>query len=176
MGSASALTTDLTAARPVFLDTVATGYQFVTISNSPQVGDWIQVTLIKTNGTYVSLGITNTVPGTSISDMAQSMMNLINSTAALQGADGAMAGDLTYDSTVAQFFLYARTSGWPAAQILASWNTSTNLQATPSDFSPLADNSNDLRPKNHLYVSSGDNFLNVNFACQTTNWPTVATN
>ena len=31
IGSASNLTTQLTAARPVFLDTVATGYQVVTI-------------------------------------------------------------------------------------------------------------------------------------------------
>ncbi len=167
-GTAPVLTTQLAVARPACLDTVATGYQLVTINNAPMVGDWIQVSIIKTNGTVVSLGITNNTPGTSVGTMTANLMNLINANPALTTADGVSAADLYSDSSEAQFFLYARTPGWPASQILAQWSTSTNLQALPAGTNPLADNVGDLRPRNHLFVSSGTNSLAVNFACDTT--------
>ena len=171
IGSATGLTTTLTAARPTFLDTVATGYQVVSIFNAPMVGDWVQATITKTNGTTVTLAVTNTVPGTSVGTMAQNLMNLINATPALQSTDGVMAADLLYDSSEAQFFLYANTPGWPASQILTLFNTSADLAATPAGMNPLADNVNDLRPRNHLYISSGTNSLVVNFALDTTRIP-----
>jgi hypothetical protein len=171
IGSAPDLTTRLTAARPAFLDTVATGYQFVTINNAPIVGDWLQFTFIKTNGDEVTLGVTNATPGTTLGTLTQNLVNLINATPALQSADGLSAADLTYDNSTAQFFLYARTPGWPASQILAMLTTSTNLQATPAGTNPLADNVSDLRPRDHLYVSSGLDSLPVNFVCDTTQLP-----
>ncbi len=175
IGSAPNLTTRLTAIRPTFLDTVATGYQVVTINNAPNVGDWLQYTFIKTNGTMVTLGVTNTTSGTTIGTLAQNLVNLINSTPALQSADGLVASDFfdndPYGIPSVQFFLYARTAGWPASQILATLDTSTNLSATPTGTNPLADNVTDLRPRNHLYLSSGTNALSVSFACDTTLLP-----
>ena len=174
IGSASNLTTRLTAARPGFLDTVAMGYQVVTIDNTPIVGDWLQLTVIKTNGDVVTLGVTNTTMGATIGGLAQNLVNLINTNPALQSADGLFASDF-YDADPylpeAQFFLYARTSGWPASQVLATLNTATNLMVTPDGTNPLADNVNDLRPRNHLYLSSGADSLAVNFACDTTPLP-----
>jgi hypothetical protein len=167
IGSASNVTARLTAARLVSLDTVATGVQVVTIYNAPIVGDWLQFTFIKTNGTSITLGVTNTAAGTSIGTLAQNLVTQINGALPLQSADGVVAADLYYDPSAAQFFLYARKPGWPAAQILTMLTTSTNLQATPIGFAPLADNVSDLRPRNHLYVSSGANSLAVNFACDT---------
>lgn len=175
IGSASNLTTRLTAARPVFLDTVATGYQVVTIYKAPMVGDWLQFTFFKTNGDMVTLGVTNTSAGTTLGTLAQNLMNLINSTPALESADGLNASDLAVGNfdgiPVAQFFLYARTPGWPASQILTMLNTSTNLQAIPDGTNPLADNVSDLRPRNHLYLSSGADALAVDFNCDTTQLP-----
>ncbi len=177
IGSASNLTTRLTAARPVFLDTVATGYQVVTISNAPIVGDWLQFTFIKTNGNVITLGVTNTpiTPGTTVGALAQNLMNLINTNPVLQSSDGLVASDFfdddPYGLPEAQFFLYARTSGWPASQILATLNSSTNLQATPIGTNPLAENVTDLRPRNHLYLSSGMYLLSVNFSFDTTQMP-----
>ena len=170
-GSAPRLTTWLDAARPAFLDTVATGYQLVTFYNAPQTNDWVAVTFMKTNGTQITLAVTNTVPGATIGNLAQNMFNLILATPALHSADGVTMGDF-YDAdpyqAAAQFYLYANTPGWPAAQFLATWTSSTNLQVTPADTSPLADNVSDLRPRNHLYVTSGTNSLAVNFPCDTT--------
>jgi len=175
IGLASRLTTQLTAARPTFLDTVATGYQMVTINNAPSVGDWLQYTFTKTNGTTVTLGMTNTTAGTTIGTLAQNLVNLINASPALQSADGLLAADFfdedPYGVPSVQFYLYARMPGWPASQILAALTTSPDLQATPTGTDPLADNVNDLRPRNHLYLSSGANLLSVNFVCDTTQLP-----
>jgi uncharacterized protein (TIGR03790 family) len=171
IGGASRLTAQLTAADPVFLDTVATGYQLVTILNTPVVGDWLQFTFIKTNGQPVTLAVTNTIPGTTLGTLAQQLINLINSTPSLQLSDGLFAADFYDYGSEVQFFLYARTSGWPASQILATLNTSTNLESDPTGTNPLADNVSDLRPRNHLYLSSGMNVLPVSFACDTTPLP-----
>jgi uncharacterized protein (TIGR03790 family) len=174
IGSAPGLTTWLNPARPAFLDTVAKGYQFVTITNAPLVaGDWIQASFAKTNGTTVTLAVTNTVAGASAANLVRNLASLINSNPALQSADGLflpVSGSDFYDYGAAgvQFFVYANSPGWPASQILATWNTSTNLQAAPLGPNPLADNVSDLRPRNHLYVSSGANALAVQFACDTT--------
>jgi uncharacterized protein (TIGR03790 family) len=173
-GSAQVSTTSLTAARPTFLDTVATGYQVVTLAGAPVVGDWLQATFIKTNGSTVSLAVTNTVAGTTIGGLAQELVDLINAEAGLQAADGLLVSDFfdadPYGQAAAQFFVYARTLGWPAAQLLAAWNTSTNLQATPAGPNPLADNVGDLRPRNHLYLGNGAGSLAVRFACDTSQW------
>ena len=168
-GAAASLTTGLTAARPTFLDTVATGYQYVTVSanTAPLVGDWLQCTLIKTNTTIVTVGVTNTTAGTSLNTLVQNLMNQINSNAALTGANGVLASDYIGGSPV-QFFLNARTVGRPASQILATFNSSTNLQVMPTGSNPLADNASDLFPRNHLYLSSGLNALAVNAALDTT--------
>lgn len=171
VGSAARLTTAVRAARPTFLDTVATGYQVATFFNAPAVGDWLAVTFMKTNGSTVTLAVTNTVSGTTIGSLAQDLFNLIEASSSLQTADGVNVGDY-YDAdpgeAAAEFFVYANTPGWPAAQILAAWTSSTNLQVTPEDMNPLADNVSDLRPRNHLYVTAGTNALAVNFACDTT--------
>ena len=171
IGSASSLTAYLKAARPVFLDTVATGYQVVTLYNAPMVGDWLQMSVIKTNGNEVTIALTNNTAGIISRTFAQNLMNLINANPALQSPDGVFASDLYYDSSAAQFLLYARAPGWPASQILTMLNTSTNLFTTPVGTNPLADNVNDLRPRNHLYVSSGAASLAVNFSCDTTQIP-----
>jgi uncharacterized protein (TIGR03790 family) len=173
IGSAPVLTTWLNAARPGFLDSVATGYQFMTIANAPLVGDWIQVSFTKTNGTVVPLAVTNMVSGATAADMVKSLASLISTNPALDSADGlflsvSVSDFYDYGAAGVQFYVYANTPGWPASQILATWTTSTNLQAVPAGTNPLADNINDLRPKNHLYLSSGAGSLAINYPLDTT--------
>ena len=173
-GAASVLTTWLNPASPSFLDTVATGYQFMTIANAPVVGDWVQVTFTKPNGTNVTLAVTNTVAGTTAASLVRNLASLIRANPTLQSADGlslSVSGADFYDygAEGVQFYVYANSPGWPASQILATWTTSsTNLQATPTGTNPLADNVSDLRPRNHLYVSSGAASLALKFAFDTT--------
>jgi uncharacterized protein (TIGR03790 family) len=171
-GAAPALTTGLTPARPAFLDSGAIGYQLVTVTNSPLVGDWLQVMIMKTNGVTITLAVTNSVSGTTVGTLAQNLVNLINANASLQTSDGLLAADFfdydPYGQSAAQLYLYARTPGWPASEILATWSSSTNLQVFPAGTNPLADNVGDLRPRNHLYVNSGQSTLAVNFPLDTT--------
>jgi len=172
IGSASRMATLLTPARPNFLDTPATGYLGILASNTPIVGDWLQLDFTKTNGAHVTVSLTNTTSGTTIATLVQNLATLVNGTLALQSADGVLAsdfGDDTYCGIVAaQFTIYARTPGWPASQIQVAFTASTNLLALPSGTNPLQDNLTDLRARNHLYVSSGAASLPVSFGLDTT--------
>jgi uncharacterized protein (TIGR03790 family) len=173
IGSAAQLTAQLAPARPTFLDTPATGYLGILASNTPIAGDWLRLDFTKTNGTQVAVSVTNTTPG--IATLVQSLANLVNATPALQSSDGVLAadfGDDTYCGIVAaQVTLYARSPGWPAAQIQATFTASTNLLALPTGTNLLQDNLPDLRPRNHLYVSSGATALPVSFVLDTTRFP-----
>jgi hypothetical protein len=175
IGSAAQLTTLLTPARTTFLDTIANGYHGVLASNTPIVGDWLQLAFTKTNGTRLTVGVTNTTSGTTIATLVQNLVNLVNATPALESADGVQAADfmdLTPDGLVAaEFNLYANSPGWPASQIEAAFTSSPNLLVLPPGTYPLQDNLTDLRPRNHLYVSSGAVSLPASFVLDTTRLP-----
>ncbi|HOX57756.1 MAG TPA: TIGR03790 family protein [Candidatus Paceibacterota bacterium] len=175
LGSAAQLTTQLAPARPTFLDTPATGYLGILASNTLVVGDWLQLDFTKTNGAQVTVSITNTTEGTTIATLLQNLQALVNANPALQSADGVLAsdfGDATYCGVVAaQLTLYARSPGWPASQVQVAFTASTNLLALPMGTNQLQDNLYDLRPRNHLYVSSGATSLPVSFLLDTTQIP-----
>jgi uncharacterized protein (TIGR03790 family) len=166
----SPLTTWATLARPGFLDSAAKGYLGVQAQNAPAVGDWLRLDFVKTNGSQVTVAITNAVAGTQLGSLVQSLVNLVNGTSSLQSPDGVLADDLYVDNTVpvAQFFIYARTAGWPAAQIQATFTSSANLGVQPNGANLLQDNVSDLRPRNHLYISSGLSSVPVQFPLDTT--------
>jgi uncharacterized protein (TIGR03790 family) len=166
-GTAGQTTSLLSPARPAFLDTTATGYLVVMVSNAPVAGDWLELDFIKTNGARVTVSLTNAATGPTIGGFAQSLLNQINANPALQPPDGVSASDLVSDSFTAQFALYARTPGWAGAQIQATLTASTNLLALPTGTNRLQDNLSDLRPRNHLYFSSGLGSLSVSFGLDT---------
>jgi uncharacterized protein (TIGR03790 family) len=174
-GAAAQLTTLLTPARPTFLDTTATGRLSILPGNAPIVGDWLQLDFTKTNGTRVTVSVTNTLPGTDIVTLSQALVNLVNANPGLQATDGVLASDL-YDNgdcgvPDTSFLLYARTPGWPASGIQVAFTASTNLRARPLGTNRLQDNLTDLRPRNHLYVSSGAASLPASFVLDTTRLP-----
>ena len=175
IGSAAQLTTLLTPARSTFLDTTATGYLGVLVSNTPAVGDWLQLAFTKTNGTQVTVSVTNIDVGTTVAALTQSLVNSVNANQALQSLDGVLASDFSDDTycgiLAAQFTVYAREPGWAASQIQVTLTASTNLLTLPSGTSGLQDNLNDLRPRNHLYVGSGDAWLPVSLLLDTTRFP-----
>ncbi len=178
VGSASALTTFVVASATNFLDTVATGYYGsdgtgFSAANPPNVGDYLRVVVTKTNGTQVTLTVTNTAPGTNISGLAGELMSAINSNSTLQAADGVVAGDFIpydyyYSISYVQFNLYARTAGWPASQILVDFSGSGDLVLTPTGTQALNQNVSDLQPRNHLYVTAGVTNLLCTFPLDTT--------
>ncbi len=177
VGSASALTTFAVASATNFLDTVAYGYYGsdgvgFSAANPPNVGDYLQVVVTKTNGTQVTVMVTNTAPGTNISGLIGQLINAINGNSTLQAADGLIADDfIPYDSygiPYAQFNLYARTPGWPASQILVDFSSSADLDISPTNTEALNQNVSDLQPRNHLYLSAGVTNLSFAFPLDTT--------
>lgn len=175
IGSAAQLTTRLTPARATFLDATATGWLSLLASNTPVAGDWLRLDFIKTNGECVSVSVTNTASGDSIATLVSNLVNLVKATPALQSSDGVLAADFADDTycgiVAAEFKLYARSPGWPASQIQVAFTASTNLLALPSGTNCLQANLNDLRPRNHLYVSAGAAALPVSLAFDTTRVP-----
>jgi len=163
--------TTVTPARTEFIDSMAAGYLGLTVSNVTVQGDWLQLQVTKTNGIQVSISLTNSTTDTNIADLCQLLMNAINADPALQGVDGVLASDLYPDVNLAQFFIYSRSPGWAAAQVRAALTASPDLLVLPSGAHTFEDNLSDLRPRNHLYISSGVDSLPVSFTLDTTQIP-----
>jgi hypothetical protein len=169
VGTANALTSFATTPRQTFLDSTAYGYHVVQAGNAPAVGDWLQLTIIKTNGTQVAVAVTNTQSGSSIASLLQALMNQINANAALQTADGVNATDLLEQSNgFYSITVNAGLPGWPAAQIETIYTGATNLDPMPAGTNTLTDNIMDLQPRAHVYLSSGALSLPVQFTLDTT--------
>ncbi len=174
VGSASTLTTFAAASQTNFLDTVAYGFYGsdgtgFSAANPPNVGDYLQLVVTKTNGTQVTVAVTNTAPGTTITNLTLQLVNTINSNSILQAADGVIAADLfPYGPDYAQFNLYARTPGWPASEILVDFSGPTNLVLIPTNTQALNQNVGDLQPRNHLYLTAGVTNLLLTFPLDTT--------
>ena len=170
-GTAPALTTMVTAAQPGFLDTTATGYTMLTVSNDTVQGDWLELQVTQTNGNQISVGVTNSTADTNVAHLCQALLDAVNRAPALQGPDGILGGELYPDVHLAQFVLYARSAGWPAAQAQVSLRASADLTVTPSGPQPLQDNLSDLRPRDYLSVGEGATELAVPLAWNTTQVP-----
>ncbi len=175
IGSAALLTTHLTASRTNFLDTPAAGLRQFAVAGLVVVGDYLRLTVTRTNGAVTQVSITNQTPssGNVLTDMqvfAQTLLNAINTNGALTGADGVIAEDLVIglssSDPVAQFNLRSRSIGWRAAQIQAQLTGSFSINPTTSD--QLEDNLTDLRPRNHLYLTAGLTDLSITFPFNTT--------
>jgi uncharacterized protein (TIGR03790 family) len=173
IGSASTLTTFVTASLTNLLDSVAYGFRGFSVANAPNVGDYLRLVVTKTNGTQVTFAVTNTPPGTNVSALTQQLINAVNGNGALQAADGLVAEDfipydLFYGLPSAEFNLRARTAGWPASQIQAAFSGSTSLSIYPGGTQPLNQNLSDLQPRNHLCLMAGVTNLSLAFPLDTT--------
>jgi uncharacterized protein (TIGR03790 family) len=172
IGSASALTAFVAASRTNFLDTVAYGLCGFSVSNTPNVGDYLQLIVTKTNGTQVTLTVTNASPGTNTSGLTGQLINAINNNGTLQAADGLVAEDFFpyngYGLPYAEFNLRARTTGWKASQIQAALSGSPGLVVNPGGTQTLDQNLSDLQPRNHLYLTAGVTNLLFTFPLDTT--------
>jgi uncharacterized protein (TIGR03790 family) len=175
IGSASGLTTFVAASITNFLDTVAYGFCNFVITNTPQTNSYLQITVTKTNGTELTLSVTNPLGNTSTPFLIQSLISAINTNASLMAADGLVAEDFM-DYTVYQyppvnggeFNLYAQTAGWPASQIQVAFSGSTGLIISPGGTQALNQNVSDLQPRNHLYLTAGVTNLSFTFPLDTT--------
>jgi uncharacterized protein (TIGR03790 family) len=156
-----------TRSQPVFLDTVAAGYLGIIVTNPTAVGDWLALSVTKTNGAQVSLSVTN-FGTTNVADLCAALINAVSASPDLQGPDGIVPGELYADVNFGQFFLYARSHGWAAAEVQVRLTASANLSVTPPDLRKLEDNIHDLRPRNHLYLAVGVPEISLEPSLETT--------
>ena len=162
-GSAPALTTFVAASRADFLDSVVFPCCYHVATNVPAAGDWLQVTVIKTNGVTVTASTTNSPP-MGQGPFAQSLIDQINSNAGLQMPDGVVAQDLTVNG----FTLQARTPGLSSSPIQVIVTGPPSLVPGSTVSLRLDANLADVQPRNHLYVTAGLTNLAVSFALDTT--------
>ena len=167
VGDGGTLSTFLSAAQPQFMMSQAYGMQNYSVaSNVPPKTAWIQMTITKTNGQIVVVGVTNQAGANSISLTSQ-LYSAINADSALQGSDGVQAEDFVPLLNSVSFNLYARSPGLQAAALQVRAQGYQVLTSFPQG--PLTRNLSDLEPRNHLYVTAGTSRLNVAFPLETTN-------
>jgi uncharacterized protein (TIGR03790 family) len=179
LGVASAALTFVSSNESNFLETVAYGRHTLVVNDSttypPGVGAWLLLTATKTNGAIVQVGVTNSASGTTIPILVSNLVNAINATAALAGADGCTAEDFIDYSLHSdppalgtEFNLRANSPGWNAAQLtVALAGSAPDFVISPAGTQALQDNFADLEPRAHLYVTAGVTNLPLTFALNT---------
>ena len=168
-GTAASLSTFLLPGRNIFLASQAIPFKACSVIGTLQFGDWLQITVTKTNGIGVTVAVTNQSSTAVVSDVTSQLITLINSAPNLQGPDGVIADDCVSGvSSAAQFHLYARTAGLGASAIATSLSGSADLTVSPATAAPLNDNLSNLQPRNHLYIVAGATNLPVTFPLDTT--------
>lgn len=169
VGTATTLMTFVRSAGTNFLDSEATGIRTVAIAGSVVTNDYLFLTVTKTNGATVSVGVTNLVDGTTLNQFVQQFVGAINGANALQGNDGLIATDIApsrYLPNGYDFNLHPRVPAVQAALIQVIVDGSFSIYPTGAQL--LDQNLADLQPRQHLYVTAGLTNLPLTFPVNTT--------
>lgn len=170
IGSAAYLGATLQVAQPEFLTTTAYGLcKFSVNTNAGLLGnDLIGITVTKTNGNVVSVSVTNQSALSDLKSFVQQFVNAVNAEPALTATDGLVAEDLVDGNVGAvDLNLRARSMGRDAAAIQVAFQYSTNLTLSVTGAVALDWNINDLRARNHLFVSAGLPTVSLNLPFDT---------
>jgi len=153
---------------------VANGVRSFVVTNAAQNGNYLLLTVTKTNGSIVTVGVTNT-PATNTTTFLQSFFAAVNTHPDLMADDGVKIEDFVDYSIYlfppisgGEFNIVARNPAWPASQIQVRLTGSANFDIAPADIVKLDDNAKDLQPRSHLYVTAGVSNLNVDFVFNST--------
>jgi len=170
IGSGSSETTWVSSRQTNFLDTIAFGLRNFQITGNPTPGSFIAATVTKTNATQFVFGVTNTSGTMTLTQMAQQLVDQVNGSPDMTGADGLSGQDVITDALTpvqkTELNLLARAIGWDAAQIQI--DLSGTFIFLPTSAVHLDENVSDLQPRAHLYISAGVTNLSLPFAFDTT--------
>jgi hypothetical protein len=170
VGSATEMTSFIRPAAATFLDTIAYGRVGCLVSGTLVVGDTLTLNATKTNGSLVTVSVTNST-GVTVMDFVQQFAAAINAQPALQGPDGLVAEDLLGGFLgggiqAMEFNLRARSQGIKASQIQTA--VTGTFDILPAGTVALNDNLADLQPRNHLYLTAGRTNFGFIFPLNTT--------
>jgi hypothetical protein len=168
-GGATTCTTFITPAHTNFVTTIARGRRNFAVSKAAQDDSYLQLLVTKTNGDAITLSVTNSPGNTNTQTLVAALVNAVNANGGLQQPDGLAAEDFVpfYGEQGAEFSLRSRLVGWPESQLTAALTGSTNFDTTPTNALTLEENLNDLRPRNHLYLTLGLTNLPLTFTLDT---------
>ena len=170
-GTGMFATTFVSASRGDFVDSPAFAVAWLDVTNARLAqGDCLQLDVIKTNGTRVTLSTTNYAVGGSALLVAQSLADSVNNDATLQGADGITAQVMmsTNPSSAGTLVLQARASGLAPTQIQALLSTPSMDNWQQATTTNLTSNLRDVAPRNHIYITAGVTNLSLAFQLDTT--------
>ncbi len=184
-GSATSLTTFIHTVRSNFLDKVAFGMRGYVITNAlvtVPAGNYLQCVLIKTNGSVVTVAVTNGVAGAAFNDFAKSFLDAINTNTAMQATDGIVVEDInmhedepywTYvysplNDRAGEFNIRARSPGWPESQVQVAISGWPGFTVWDAGMDRLDENVSDLQPRDHIYITAGVTNLLQTFSFNTT--------
>lgn len=170
-GAGRSCTTFVKASRSDFVDSPAFAVTWLNVTNARLApGDSLQLDVIKTNGTRVTLSTTNYAVSGSALLIAQSLGDSVNNDPTLQGADGisAQVTTSTNPSSACTLVLQARASGLAPAQIQAVLSTPSPDSWQQTITTNLYSNMRDVAPRNHVYIIAGVTNLSLSFQLDTT--------
>jgi uncharacterized protein (TIGR03790 family) len=177
-GTAPSLGTFADSSGTNFLESPARGRRSFYLTNAPAMGDYLECTVIKTNGQTVVVNVTNTSTGTTLAQFAKAFFSAINTNSALQSADGIAIEDIVMheDYTFAfgsndhagDYNVRARTTGWQASQVQVCITGSSTFGFQPAATNALDDNVEDLQPRADVLVTAGLTNCVVPFTLDTT--------
>lgn len=174
-GSASAITAQIKAGRPHFIDSIAEPRVSLAVSNLAAQGDWLQLDIIKTNGNRFTFARTNSSSDGTLSDLVLGIYHQIRNSPELRLADGVEAEDYgSAENTgkpFAGFSIRARSPGPGSIGIQAIWAGSKTFAYFPKRTNRLDENLGDLRPRNHVYIAAGVTNLSCTYSLDTTTLP-----
>lgn len=176
VGTATALTTQISASRESFLESAALGRRNFMVTNAPTENSYLQMTVTRTNGEMVTVSVTNAPGSNNTGVLIKQLVDAINTNAVLKASDGVMVEDfVSYNVWLGrqggEFNLLARSPGWPESQIQAQLSGSANFAILPANDVLLDENVSDLHPRNHLYLTAGLTELPLTFTLDTTTLP-----
>lgn len=182
-GSAGMLNTWLRVAGTTLMDTPVQGMRSLSITNAANAGDFLELIVIKTNGQTI-VNRATAKAGQITGDLVHALLASVNSDPALSGPDGLKAEDVdmhedypfniyiygTNDHS-GTFNLRATSPGWHEAGLRACLRGSSTFKIDPAGTNRLDENLSDLRPRGHLYLSTGLKSLPGTAIVQTTGFP-----
>ena len=173
-GSSQSCTAFVRASQSTFVDSPAFAVGLFPVTNAALLpGDILQLDVVKTNGTRVTLAVTNSDVNGLTTVACQNLVSLVNGNAQLQGLDGVSAQEYSSNSfaIACTLFLQARVPGLAPSQIQATLSTPSADQWSPAITTRLDANLRDVQPRNHLYLSAGATNVSLVFPFDTTDLP-----
>ena len=171
---AATLTSFIRASGAAMLDGTSYPIRSFIVTNQASMGDYLSLTVFKTNGTTTTVSATNHYSTNNLSDLGKALATAVNSSPELQSPDGVIIEDMNMHEDLAIFGIYApddysgefniraRSSGLAASQVRVQLGGSS-FQFKPSGINFLDQNLSDLQPRAHLYLSAGVTSLPLEF-------------